>query len=149
MKIGLYPTREPVRVKKRINPTDKQNLFDKYFTELTKLGIIKPFPQVTSQAAPCLVPKNSKSLFRTTIESLSVNAGTNSEPWPMLMIEAESCDCTDSKHFVSMELVADYWQCPQDSNSYNACGVVAPQGTFISTQALHELKKVPPIFNQQ
>lgn len=74
----------------------------------------------------------------------------------MPMIEAELCAFTDRKHYVSMELVADYWKCPLQPRSYFASWIFSPQDTFVSTGVLHELKKascyfqstIPPPFDE-
>lgn len=62
------------------------------------------------------------------------------------MIEADLSVFKDRKHFVPMELVASYWQCLLEPASYDARGIFAPQGTFVSTRVLHGLKKASSYF---
>lgn len=154
MKIRLEDGKMPVKVKVRKYPTDQRKFLDEYLDKLVKLDFIRPYPQAAWQAAPHLVPKNSKAKFRTTIDLRPVNAATIAEQWPMPVIEAELSDFKDSKHFASLDFCSGYWQCPLHPSSYEACGIIAPQGTFISTRVLHGLKNaaayfqstIPPLF---
>lgn len=75
----------------------------------------------------------------------------------MPVIEAYSFVLKYSKHFASIELVAGYSKCPLDLGSKEACGIVAPQDTFVSTRVLHGLKNassyaqstIAPILDRQ
>lgn len=96
------------------------------------MGFIKPYPYASWQVAPRLVPDNSKYLFRTTIDLRPANAATKAEQWPMPIAEAELPEFKDSEHFVSMNFCAVYWQILLNLESYNASGIIAPQGTYAS-----------------
>lgn len=71
---------KPVKVKVRKYPADKRNFLDVYFSNLVEMGFPKPYPQTSLQAAPHLVPKNSKSKYRSTIDLRAANEETNGEP---------------------------------------------------------------------
>lgn len=72
MKIALDPTKKAVKVKSRRYPVYQQIFLDEHITQLSKMRFIKPFPQALWQAAPHLVPKDSKFGPRKTIELRSV-----------------------------------------------------------------------------
>lgn len=146
MKIVLDPTKKRATVKARRYPVDQQNLLDKYITKMSNMGFITLCLQASWQAAPDLVPKNSRSGFRTMIDLRPVKAAIKVEQWLSPIIEAELCDFNNSKYFASMDLVAGHWQCSLDPSSYDACGIVAPQGTFVSTRVLHGLKNASSYF---
>lgn len=156
MKIVLDETKKPVKVKVRKYPKEQRKFLDTYFSKLVDMGFLKPCPQASWQAAPHLVPKESKSKFRTTIDLRPVNAATKAEQWPMPVIEAELSDFIGSTHFASIDFCSSYWQCPLDPDSYDACGIISPQGTFVSTRVLHGLKNasayfqstIPPLFDE-
>lgn len=85
-----------------------------------------------------------------------MNAATKPEQWPTPQVEAEITDFIGSKYFASLDFCSSYWQCPSEPSSYQACGIIAPQGTFVSTRVLHELKNasayyqstIPPLFDE-
>lgn len=146
LKITLDLKKKPVKVKTRRYPAKQRKFLDRYITQLSNMGFIKPCPQASWQAAPHLVPKDSKPGFRTTIDLQPVNGATKADKWPMPMIESELCDFKGSRHFSAMDLAAGYWQCSLDPTSYDACGIIAPQGTFVSTRVLQELKDAASYF---
>lgn len=67
----------------------------------------------------------------------------------MPVIEAELSDFKDSKHFTSTDFCSGYWQCPLNPESYDAFGIIAPQGPFLSTRVLYGLTMPQNISNQQ
>lgn len=146
MKLQIDPSKLPVKVKVGKYPIVQRKFLDMYLSQLLSLEFIKPCPQASWQAAPHLVPKDSKFLFRTTIDLRPINSATKAEQWPMPIIESELSDFKDSKHFASMDFCAGYWQCPLDPDSYDACGIIAPQGTFVSTRVLYGLKNASMYF---
>lgn len=68
MTITLDPTKKPVIVKARKYPNEERKFLDKYILTLSKMGFIKACLQAHRKAAPHLVRKASKFLFRTTID---------------------------------------------------------------------------------
>lgn len=156
MKISLDSSKTSVKVKVRKYPTEQRRFLDACFDELVKMGFLKVCPTASWQAAPHLVPKDSKTKYRTTIDLRPVNAATKAEQWPMPIIEAELGDFKGSKYFASLDFCSSYWQYPLDPGSYDACDIIAPKGTFVSTRVLHGLKNAsayfqsttPPLFEE-
>lgn len=103
-------------------------------------------PEASWQAAPHLAPKDSKSKFRTTIDFCPVNAATKAEQWPMPIIETKLSEFIGSKHFASLDFCSGYWQRPLAPESYESCGIIAPQGTFVSTRVIHGLNNASEYF---
>lgn len=86
------------------------------------------------------MPKNSKSKFRATIGLGLVDAVTKVEQWPMPFVKAELTEPICSSLFVSLAFYSGYRQCLLDPSSYDACGIIAPQKTFVLACILHGLK---------
>lgn len=154
MKIVITPGKPPVRVKVRRYPTEQRTFLNNYLTKLAEFGLIKSDSKASWQAAPHLVPKG-KSNWRITIDLRPINAATKSENWPMPNLESELADFSGSSHFASLDFCSAYWQLPLEAQSADACGIVAPQGAFVSTRVLHGLKNatshfqstIPPLFS--
>lgn len=66
--------------------------------------------------------------------------------WPMPNIEAEIQDFAGNTHFASLDFCSGYWQLPLHPDSYDACRVVCPIGTYSSTRVLQGLKVATPYF---
>lgn len=74
----------------------------------------------------------------------------------MPKIEAELSDFKDRKHFASMDFCAGYWQVPLGPEYHDACEIIAPEVTLVSTPVLHGLKNasayfestIPPLFDK-
>lgn len=64
----------------------------------------------------------------------------------MPQTEAEIIAFIGSKYFASPDFCYFYWQCPLDLSSYKACGIIASQGTFLSTCLLHRSKNTSAYF---
>lgn len=64
----------------------------------------------------------------------------------MPVIQAELNDFKGSNHFACLDFCSNYWQCPLDPQSFDACGIIAPQGAFVSTRALRDLNNALPYF---
>lgn len=119
------------------------------------LSFLKVCPDAAWQAALFLVTKNSRARYRTTIYLRPVNIATKAEQRSMPVIEAERIDLPGSKQFASLNFCSSYWKCSLDSESYATCGIIAPQGIFVSTRVLHGLKNassyfqstIPPLFD--
>lgn len=79
MKIALDATKKSVKVKVRKHPAEHRKFLDAYFAEMVSTGLFKVCPTAAWQAAPHLVPKDSKSKYRTTIDLRPVNAATKPE----------------------------------------------------------------------
>lgn len=73
----------------------------------------------------------------------------------MPMIEAELSHFKDSKYFASLDFYSGYGKGQLDPSSYDACGIIAPQGTLVSTGVLYGLKNaaayfqsaIPPLYD--
>lgn len=71
-------------------------------------------------------------------------------------IEAELSDFIESTHFASIDFCSNYWQCPLYPGSYDACGDISTQATFVSTRVLQGLNNasdyfqsiIPPLFDE-
>lgn len=135
-----------VKVKVRNDPADQQNILEAYLNELVMVGFLKIYLIESWQAAPPLVQKDVKTKYRTTINLQMVNAVTKIEQRPMPIIEAERSDFEKRSHFASLDFCLSYWQCPLDPQSWEACGVIASQSTFVSTRVLHGLGNVLAYF---
>lgn len=61
MKMALNGTERPVKGKVRMYPADPRRFLSTYTDELVKMGFLESFRQAAWQAAPQLVPKESKS----------------------------------------------------------------------------------------
>lgn len=136
-----------VKVKVRKYGADQRKFLDVYFTKLVDMGFLKPGSQTSWQAAPHLVPKDSKSKLRATIDLRPVNAVTTAEQWPMPLIEAELDDIVGSIDFASIDSCSGYWHCPLNRTSYETCRIISPQRTLVSTRWLHGLKMHQHIFS--
>lgn len=139
MRIELGRTYKLVKVQVRKYPADQRRLREAYSDELVKTGFFKVCPQASWPAAPHLVPKDSKSKYRKSIYLCPVGVATKAEQWPKPIIEAKLIDFIGSKHFACPAFCSSYWQCPIEPESYEACSIIAPQGTFISIRVLHGL----------
>lgn len=146
MRITLDPTKQPIKVEVRKYPADHSKFLDAHFDKLVSMGFLKVCPQESWQAASHLVPKDSKTKFRTKIDLGAVNADTKAEQWPMPIIEAELSDFMGCTHFASLYFCSSYRQCSLVPESYDACGIIAPQITFVSTRVLHWSKNAPAYF---
>lgn len=82
----------------------------------------------------------------TTIDLRPVNAPTKAKQWPVPILESELGEFIGYTHFALIEIRLSYWSCPQDPESYEACGILLPQGAFVSMKVLHVLKDASPYF---
>lgn len=71
-----------------------------------------------------------------------MNAATEAEQHSMTFIEAKLSDFIDGIYSASPDFCFGYWQGPLDLLSYDACGIFAPQGNFVLSRVLPELKRV-------
>lgn len=71
-----------------------------------------------------------------TLDLIPVSAATKAENWPMPNIKAELRDFGASQYFASLDFFGGQWQSPLDVESYDACGIVAPEETYVSTRFL-------------
>lgn len=70
------------------------------------MAFIKPWPQSSCQAAPGLVPRESKHLFYTSIELHPAGAALKEKQWPVAIIEAALSGLRTGKQFESMDFSA-------------------------------------------
>lgn len=68
-----------MKVKVRKYPLEHKKFMDVYFTKLVNMDFLKIDPQAFWQASTHLVPKDSKSKFRITIDLRPVNSATKAE----------------------------------------------------------------------
>lgn len=146
MKIEVDPNKRPVKVKVRRYPPEQRLFLDKYINRLVELGFLVPNPNATWQAAPHLVPKDSKAMFRTTIDLRPLNSATVPVSWPMPYIEVELQDFKGSKCFASIDFCSGYWQLLIEPESQQLCGIICPKGVFSATRVLHGLKNATAHF---
>lgn len=110
------------------------------------MGFLKPCTQASWQAASHLVPKDSNSKFRTTIDLRLVSAVTKADHLPMSIVEDKLRDFSGTTHFSSLHFYDGYWQCPLRPSLYGASVINAPQRTFASTPVLNGLKNASKYF---
>lgn len=55
-------------------------------------------------------------------------------------LEAELSGFKDSHYFSLVGFCVGYWQGPLPPGSYDACRIIAPQGSLVSTRVLHGLE---------
>lgn len=146
MKIVMDDTKTPVMVEMRKSPTEHREFLDVYFSKLVEMGFLKPFLQAFWQAAPDLVPKCSKSKYRTTTDLRTVDAGTFAEQWPMPLIEAELNDFIVIPHLTFLDFCSGYLQCSSDPTSSDPCEIIARQGTFVPTRVVLARKTTSAYF---
>lgn len=79
MEITLDRSEKPLYVKVCKYPADQRRVLDVFFGNLVKLVSLKMCPAALWQAAPHLVPKDSKSRLGTTLDLNLVNAATKAE----------------------------------------------------------------------
>lgn len=144
--IPLDERERPVKIKLQRYAVQQRNFIDSYFSHLVSLGLVKACAQASWQADLHLVPKDSKSLFRTTIDLRPVNAATKPKQWHMPNIRTERSDFKGTKCFASLNFCVGYWQCPLDPTSYDACGIITPLGTFSSITVLLGSKNLSSYF---
>lgn len=149
MKIDLDPRKKPVKSKVRRYPPRQRKFLNKYIETLVEYGYWIPNPNATWQAAPHLVPKNSKAEFRTTIDTRPVNSATLKKAWPMPHIESEMEDFKGSVCFAIIDFVSAYWQLALHPDSYDACGIVCPNGVYSATRVLPGLTNSAAHFQSQ
>lgn len=147
MKIELQANKRPVKAKARRYPAKQRAFLNKYVDQLVSMGFLIPNANATWQAAPLLVPKpNSKAQFRLAINLQPVNAATVKEAWPMPHLDSEIHDFAGSTCFATMDFVSGYWQLPIHPDSYEACGIVCPNGTYSSPRTLPGLSNATGYF---
>ena len=136
-----------MKVKARRYPAKQRAFLNKYVDRLVEFGFFIPNPDADWQAAPLLVPKrNSKADFRLAIDLRPFNSATIRKAWPMPHLESELLDFAGSECFASLDFCHGYWQLPLAPESYSACGVVCPQGTYSATRALPGLTNATSYF---
>lgn len=121
MKINLDSSKRPVKFKVWRNPAQQGAYFGSYLSQLAMLWYMEPNANALWQAVPQLVPRESPTKFKITIDTRPVNTATIKEQWPMTNIDAELSDFKDTRCFASLDLSAGYWQCPHHPCSYDAC----------------------------
>ena len=146
MKISLDPSMRPVKVKARRYSAQQRTFLNKYIDKLVDMGFIIPNANADWQAAPLLVPKKGPAQFRMTIDLRPVNSATIKHAWPMPHLDSEVQDFAGSSCFASLDFCSGYWQLPIHPDSYTACGIVCPQGTYSSTRVLQGLKNATAFF---
>ena len=155
MKIDQIKDVKPVRVRSRRYTTEGRAWLGKYVKALVDMNFLVPTPDASWQAAPLLVAKrNSKAKFRLAIDLRPVNAATIKQAWPMPNLDSEVYDFAGSKFFAVLDFCSGYWQLPVDPESWDACGIVTPKGTYSSTRVLpgltnatvHFQSTVEPLF---
>lgn len=109
MMIILDDNKNPVKEKEREYSEEQRKFLYLYFDKLMEMGLLKTCPQPWWQAAPHLLPRDSKSKFRTTIDLRPVNAATKVEQRPMPVIETELSLFIGSTHFASLDFCSGYW----------------------------------------
>ncbi len=140
MEIELDSRKRPVRVKSGRYSANQPKFLKAYVGKLVELGFIVSNPNENWQAALFCVPKpSSKAMFRLTIDLRLMNTAIIKKSWPMPHIDSEMIDFAGSKCFASIDLCPRYWQLPMDSDSYDACGIICPHGTYSSTRVLQGL----------
>lgn len=65
---------------------EHRKLLGEYPSEFAELNLIIPCSQGAWKAALHLVSKDSKAIFRTTVDLRPLNAAAVPEQWPMLMV---------------------------------------------------------------
>lgn len=68
--------------------TLERRFLDEYISQLANMGYMKAGPGASLQAAPHLVPKDSKTVFRIANVFRLVNIATIAKQSPMPVIEA-------------------------------------------------------------
>ena len=157
MRIDLNPKSRPVKVKARRYPSVQRQFLKTYIDKIVDMDFLFPNPSAEWQAAPICVPKpSSKAKFRLSIDLRPVNAATIKRAWPMPHLDSEMRDFAESKCFASLDFFQGYWQLPMPQDSYGACGIVAPHGTYSSKRTLpgltnataHFQSTVEPLFSE-
>ena len=147
MRVELDPQKRPVKVKPRRYPPAQRQFLTKYINKLVEMDFLFSNPDADWQAAPLCVPKpGSQSKFRLAIDLRPVNAATIKKAWPMPHLDAEMGDFAGSTCFASLDFCQGYWQLPIHPESYNACGIVAPHGTYSSKRTLPGLTNATAYF---
>ena len=155
MKIDLLKDVKPVRVRSRRYTAEGRAWLEKYVKALVDMNFLVPNSDASWQAAPLLVAKrNSKAKFRLATDLRPVNAATIKQAWPMPNLDSEVYDFAGSKFFAVLDFCSGYWQLPVDPESWDACGIVTPKGTYSSTRVLpgltnatvHFQSTVEPLF---
>lgn len=137
MKLEPKENSKLVRVRARRYSAEERAWLDKYVGALVKMGFLISNPDAAWQAAPILVPKkNSKAKYRMAIDLRPVKSANVKQAWPMPHLDSEVYDFADSDFFAVLDFVSGYWQCPVDKESWDACGIVTPKGTYSSTRVL-------------
>ena len=137
MKIEPEKDARPVRVKARRYSADERAWMELYVKKLVEMGFLIPNPNATWQAALIFVPeKNFKSKYRLAIDLQPVNAATIKRAWLMPHLDSEIYDFAGSECFAVLDFVSGYWQLPVHPDSWDACGIVTPKGTYSSKRVL-------------
>lgn len=132
MKITVDASKKLVRVKIRKYLTEQWRFLDTYFEQLVKVGYLRPNPHASWKAAPHPVAKES-TRFRVTIDLKMVNMATTSDTWPAPTSEAELANFVWMYRLCNNRFLRAYWQIPLDPESYDACGIIAPNVVLRST----------------
>lgn len=109
MSLRLEPYRKPIHIKARSYSPENCALMEKYADRLLEMDFSLAMPTATRQTAPLLIPKpGPKAMFRTVIDSRSVNAVTVKESWPMPNLEAELSYFEGIQCFASLDFEYAY-----------------------------------------
>lgn len=109
-------------------------------------GIFNPnCPGITAASMP-FGTKNPLEKFRITIYLRPVNAATNQSRWPMPNFESEQYEFAGRKRFKRLDFCAGCWQCPLDTQLYDACRIIVPEGVFESKRLMHAVKNILAYF---
>lgn len=152
MKINLGDSKKPAKVKVHSYAADQQQFPSAYFNELVKVIFLKVCTAPSWQAAPHLVLNDAERKYHTTIDLWSVNAATEAEQWPMpfCIVIVNSWGSAEwiqrSSHSSYLDFSLSHWQFPLDPQFYDACGILAPLSTFVSTRALQWVKNALAYF---
>eukprot|EP00171_Calliarthron_tuberculosum_P004595 IDg4595t1 len=147
MKIDLDPSKTPVQVRARRYSAPQRAFLNEYVKKLEEMGFFIANPNAEWQAAPHIVPKpSSRAKFRMTIDLRPVNAATRKRSRPMPHLDSEMQDFRGSKCFLGLDFVSGYWQIPLHPDSFGACGVVTPNGSYSSTRVLQGLTNAAAYF---
>lgn len=147
MRPELDPRKRPVKVKARRYPAQQRAFLSRYVDQLVSMGFLIPIPDAEWQAAPLLVPKpKSKAQFRLAVDLRPVNAANIKQAWPMPHLDFEIQDFAGNTCFATLDFCSGYWRLPIHPDSYEACGIVCPNGTYSSTRALLGLTNATSYF---
>ena len=127
-------------------PHQKQAAVDEEIEKLLKEGII--CPTVSPWASPVVLVKKSDGSTRLCVDYRRLNAVTESDSYPLPVIEDIVMELGNSKVFSQIDLLQAYHQVPCAPGTAELTGFRVYRGHYMYLKAPFGLKQMPSVFQR-